>query len=353
MYLDGDSLSERKKMILKAIIDLHIKHGEPVGSKFLVSNNNIQASSATIRNEMAELEDLGYLEQPHTSAGRVPSELGYRFYVNSLMQKYRLTQSELEELDNLRMAKARELDKILEQAGKLVSRLTNYTSLMVKSKPDSVAVRSFKLIRNDWNSLILIMIISDKDVKTRYIRTFDIVNDSDVFKVEEMLNRYVSGVPVENITVSLIRKMELEAGSAEFLITPIVKAIYDTVEEIDGGDIHVEGLNTLLNYSEYSDREELSGLLGLSDNKESIINAVNASDKNAINIYIGKENPLQIMKNSTMIFRTIVSDGKIVGAIGVIGPRRMEYNKVISTIDYMSQNIAGIIDGEDTDKDGK
>ncbi len=347
MYIDSDGLSERKKMILKAIIDLHIENGEPIGSKFLVQNNNIKASSATIRNEMAELEERGFLEQPHTSAGRVPSELGYRFYVDSLMRQYQLTRRELEELDNLRRAKAMELDKIMEQAGRLVAMMTNYTSLMVKPRPASISVSKFKLIKCDIATLILIMVVNESDIKTRYVRIGYMADESEILRAEEILNRFLVGIARDDITLALISKMEAEAGAAATLMTPLAKAVYDAMEEIADGDIKLEGVNRLLGYSDYTDREELSGLMGLSEKKEDIINTISKSPSNAVNVYIGRENPIDIMKNSTMIFRTIKAGGRVVGAIGVIGPCRMAYNKVISTINHMSKNIADLIDGSE------
>ena len=170
MDFNRNELSERKKLILKAIIDAHINMGEPVGSKYLTQNKQITYSSATIRNEMAELEDMGYLEQPHTSAGRVPSELGYRFYVDSLIQRYRMTASEINELRSMLRAKITELDGILAQATKIASALTHYTALSVKPRETQICVSRFETIFLDSRNFILVMIISHGVVKTKYIK---------------------------------------------------------------------------------------------------------------------------------------------------------------------------------------
>ncbi|MCL2519128.1 MAG: heat-inducible transcription repressor HrcA, partial [Oscillospiraceae bacterium] len=182
--MNGDELSDRKKLILKAVINAHIDNGEPVGSKFLTYNKQIALSSATIRNEMAELEELGYLEQPHTSAGRIPSEHGYRFYVNSLMESYRLTANELREMNNLFNSKIDEIDKILDYASRLMSMFTNYVSLAVKPRPKQITVVRFKSILLDGSSFLLVMITSTSIVKTRYIYVKFIITEQILSEFE-------------------------------------------------------------------------------------------------------------------------------------------------------------------------
>ena len=202
MYRKGDELSERKKMILRAIIDAHIDRGEPVGSKYLIQNNNIAFSSATVRNEMAELESLGYLEQPHTSAGRIPSEMGYRFYVDSLMDKYRLTRDELDRIDMLKKSKEAELDRLIEQAGRLFSNLTNYTSITVRPKPQQVIITNFNTVYIDEHSFVLVMVSNTGVAKTKIIRTAQEINMLVIQRLAELLNRFAAGIKIDRLAFS-------------------------------------------------------------------------------------------------------------------------------------------------------
>ncbi len=344
MYSKDDRLSERKKMILRAIIDAHIDRGEPVGSKFLTQNNNIAFSSATIRNEMADLEELGYLEQPHTSAGRVPSELGYRFYVDALMDKYRLTRDELEQLDMLKKSKEAELDRIIEQAGKLFSRITNYTAITVKPRPVRVVITNFNTVYIDSHSFVLVMVSSLGTANTKLIKTAYELTPTLINRLSEVLNTYIAGIEIGEMSYTTILEMKKYLGEYEGIIDPIVKCVYDTVNEIDRGDVKVEQVNRLLEFPEYSDLSRLRGIIGMLERKEDILNIISNSEKNRTNIFIGKENSVDIMSNSTLIFKTITSNDKVVGAIGVIGPCRMDYSKVITTLDLLSDSITGMFE---------
>ena len=339
MYFNGDELSERKKLILHAIIDAHIGNGEPVGSKYLTTDARIRYSPATVRNEMSELEEMGYLEQPHTSAGRIPSERGYRFYVNSLMERYKMTGEELAKLNEAVRQKESELDSILESASKLMSMFTNYTSLSVKPKPKSSVILRFNFMQVSDRTMLLIMLTDRQTVKTRSVNLpFDITPSmSEHFT--EVFNTCLAGVPMERVTLPLILDMESRLKGCEMIVNPIIKCIYEVISEIDNGELKFENINKMLQYPEYSDIERLRGLLSMFENKEDILNIVSNSQKDVINILIGKENTVDIMNNSTLIFKTITSGDRVLGAIGVIGPTRMAYSKVITTVDTLSKAI--------------
>lgn len=338
-------LSERKKLILKAIIDTHINMGEPVGSKYLTRYEQLAFSSATIRNEMAELEDMGYLEQPHTSAGRIPSQLGYRFYVDQLMQQYRMSAAELGELDKLMKLKAAEVDRILDRATKLMSVLTNYTGVALKRSQSQPTIARFDVMYLNPRSFILVMLTDSGAVKTRQLRLgFDVTRDT-AERLAAVLNEYVAGRDMDKITLPVILEMQARLGESEQLINPIIKAIWDTVNEPDDSELMFDGVNNLLKYPEYSNIEAVRGVLGMFDEKDELVGMLNhAADSDRTNIYIGSESPVEVMNNSSLIFRTVKSGDHIVGAIGVIGPRRMDYSKVVTLVDYMSKNISKLMD---------
>ncbi|MBQ3590826.1 MAG: heat-inducible transcription repressor HrcA, partial [Clostridia bacterium] len=211
MNEEKKDLSERKKLILKAIIDAHIENGEPVGSKFLTQNKQIAYSSATIRNEMAELEDMGFLEQPHTSAGRIPSELGYRFYVDSLVDRYNLTQNELAELKRLVLSKQTELDAILQNAMRLAAKLTNYTAMALRPRMLRITVERYELMRLDDYTLVLIMVIG-QTIQTRHVRSQVPVPAEAGMQLAKVLNECATEKTAEEITMPLLMHMERQMG---------------------------------------------------------------------------------------------------------------------------------------------
>ena len=349
--MDGYQISRRKQLILKAIIDAHIAYGEPVGSKYLAQDKQLSCSSATIRNEMAELEALGFLEQPHTSAGRVPSQLGYRFYVDSLLQNYRRTSEEISEITRSLGHKINELNQILAEASRLASSMTNYTALSVRPRASRVKAERFEGIFLDARSFLLVLMLSGGAVKTKTIRLSFPVNQQIVSMLVSYFNERLVGCEADQISLPVILEIERRMGEFGPMVHPIVRAIYDMMTEDDAGDLQIEGVNRLLQYPEYSDREELRSVIDLLERKEPILDMVNASrDSDEVNVYIGSENNVKVMSNSTLVFKTIRSGGRVLGAIGVIGPRRMDYARVISTIDQLASGIDHLLSDEDDSK---
>jgi heat shock gene repressor HrcA len=338
-------LSDRKKMILKVIIDAHIDLGEPVGSKYLTQNKQIAYSSATIRNEMAELEDMGFLEQPYTSAGRVPSEMGYRFYVDSLIERYNITSREISDIRATLRTKMSELDKIFESATRIASYYTNYTALSVKPKVNYVTISRYETVYLDSQNFILVMITGIGVVKTKYIRLGCDVGREMVAQLAEVLNDCLTNIAADNITLPIIMQMEARMGvTGEFLINPIIKTIYEAINDPMSGELKFEGLNRLLQYPEYYDIDRLKEMLQLLESKDDILNAISDYADENIKIYIGSENSVKIMNNSTLIFKPVKSGGRVVGAIGIIGPCRMDYSKVIALINHITGNIKEVIE---------
>ena len=333
-------LSERKKRILQAIIEAHIAYGEPVGSKYLAQDKQLACSSATIRNEMAELEELGFLEQPHTSAGRVPSEAGYRFYVDTLLERYRMTTGEIEEINRALRYKLNELDEILTGASRLAAHLTNYTSIAVRPRPASVRIDRYESMYIDPRNFVLVMLFGNGTVKTKYVRLGFDITDAELYEVTRLLNRYLVGMTSDRITLSLICDLEKRAGTAAPIIGQLVKTVYETMNELDGGEIRVQGMNRLLEYPEYADVDRMRAMLGMFEKKDALLDLIAAdADEEGVQVYIGSENTVEVMSQSTLVYRQIRRGGRVVGAIGVIGPCRMNYSKVIETIDRLAESV--------------
>jgi heat-inducible transcriptional repressor len=345
----GDELSERKRAILNAIVEAHIEGGEPVGSKFLVQNKQIACSSATIRNEMAELEELGYLEQPHTSAGRVPSELGYRFYVDQLARSYAVTTHEIEEINRLLKDKMTEIDQILSTASKVASLLTNYTGIAVKRESAQISVKRFEGFVADESTFVLVMMTSTGTIKTKYVNVDAGITPGTVSLLASVLNTHIAGLTADDITLPIIMQLEREMGDQAPLINPIIKCIYEVLHELDSGELRYSGVDRLLQYPEYSDTDRLRNLIGSLESKDEIMELMSGETGDGINVILGSESSVRVMDNSAMVFKPIVNrDGKKIGAVGVIGPLRMDYAKVLSTISGITGRLADMIgDGQD------
>ena len=345
-------LSARKRDILRAIIDAHIEGGEPVGSKYLTQSSGFVLSSATIRNEMAELEEMGYLEQPHTSAGRIPSELGYRFYVDSLMQQYSLTQNEIDELNAQLARKNAELDSIITSAGKVLTKLTNYTSLAVKSTPAKCRIVSFSVVPLDLFSFVLVTVLEPNIAKTKVIRTTRPISLDVLSRLQNVLNANIAGKDIDAVTLPVMLEMESAMGAYGALISPIVKYVYNLATAGERGELRVEGVDRLLQFPEFSDPDRLRSVLGMFDRRDEIYDMVSKSKDDRINIYIGSENLFDAMRGSSLVFKKIKYNGQTVGAIGVIGPCRMDYSRVVSALDYLVSGISGALGDEDANHDG-
>ena len=351
-------LSERKKLILKAVIEAHIETGEPVGSKYLMQYKQIAYSSATIRNEMAELEEMGYLEQPHTSAGRVPSEAGYRFYVDSLIEDYNMTAREVTELKTALRSRQSELDNILEEAMRLASSMTNYTALALRPRSTRNTVNQFEVIRVADRKLILVMVMASGVVKSKYILTETPIPADAAERLAAILNESMVHVGAEDITLPLLMDMERKMGVYAYLVNPVSKCVYETLTSFDGGELKFEGVNRLLSYPEYYDIGRLKQMLAMIEQKDDLLQLISretkaleqSEDEGKVQVYIGHENLVEIMDNSTLILKTVKSGGRVIGTIGIIGPTRMDYSKVISMLDHLSAVIRDALGEGDSDE---
>lgn len=335
----NEELTDRQKMILQAVVDLHISEGEPIGSKFLIEKKQIPYSSATVRNEMATLEELGYLTHPHTSAGRIPSPKGYRYYVDSLADDYDMAQNEVEELSELLKNKTAKMDEIIGKAAKIAGAVTNYSSMSLMENEKEDTVIKFSVVLTDSYNILLVMVFAGGDAKTKKITLPYAIDEESAAKIERVLNSNLTGIIPEQINLPLLEKMETEMGSDSALISPLSKAIYKAMVGNAEQSVNFEGISRLLQYPEFSDIDRFGSLLSLIENKNEIINMVSGAEEDDVNIYIGSETGSTVLRTSTLIYKPIRQGGKMVGAIGVLGPRRMDYSKVIGTIKRLSKEI--------------
>ena len=340
IYLEDSRLTPRKLQILKAIVDAHISHGEPVGSKFLSQGTSLTCSPATIRNEMAELEAMGYLVQPHTSAGRVPSELGYRLYVDALIRQYSEAKSEIEEINEKLRYKLTEMDQILSEASKLAASFTDYTGIAFKAGESRVRVGRFNSVFLGPRDFLLVMSFDGDIVKSKSIRLGFSINEAVLSRFTEALNIYLVNLSGDEMTMPLIVKLEAIMGAYGAMVHPAMKVIYEAMAELDSADVKLDGITKLLQYPEYSDVNKLRSLLGVLEEKDKLMDVIStrASGEDGIHVYIGTEDDSDVMKNTTLIFRNVNVGGSRL-AVGVIGPKRMNYSKVIGMINQLASGI--------------
>ena len=331
-------LSDRKKKILRAIVDLYIRTAEPVASKTIAQMPDMDFSSATIRNEMADLTSLGYLEQPHTSAGRVPSAAGYRLYVDELMQNYRLSVDETKSINQAMELKLQELDKVMSQVGKMVSKITNLPAYAIAARSGGLTVRRFDLILADKNSFILVVMLSDNSVKNKLIRLPVDVGDAELKLLAAALNAGVTDLTADRFTPELLARVQRSADGAAGLVPVIMDFVTGLLQD-QQEEVFMTGQAKLLGHPEYHDLEKAQKVLSTLD--EGVISGLPAalSSDSRTQILVGPENVSRELRDTSVVMTKFdIGDG-MQGMIGVVGPTRMDYAQITARLSYFAENL--------------
>lgn len=334
-------LNDRKKAILKSIIDNYISNGDPVGSKHLSESSSFKLSSATIRNEMNELENMGYLKQPHASAGRVPTALGYRTYIDSLMERYFLSMEELQVLDDVLNSKLNEFGTLMEEASRAIGDMTNYTSFAFMSNTDGIVDRYETVFIDDY-SFLLIMICKEGVIRNRHVKLHDPIDKKMMGVVKEALNVTLAGISSEEITLSVILKFEEKLGRYKSFASTILRVVYEMLGSFDSEKVHIEGVTKLLSYPEFFNVAKVQSVLGMLEERQRFTNLLKNALPGQTSVFIGDDEQGDIaLPDTGFVFHPITIGKKVIGAIGVIGPKRMDYKKVIASLNYF---VSGITD---------
>lgn len=337
-------LSDRKQKILQAIIDEYIGTAEPVGSRAISKKNDLGLSSATIRNEMADLEEMGYLIQPHTSAGRIPSDVGYRFYVNSLMRRYQMSVEALEKMQAIMAEKVSQLELVIKKASLMASTLTEYTTVVTSPKLNSARIKKIELINLGSRNVMIVIITNAGIIKNQSVEID--IDDDTTARITEALNSRISGCTADELTFDRIREIGNEIEKS-FDIAPkvfinILNFIYEAIDALDETEIYVNNAKSLLSYPEFSDVGKARDMLTFLENKENLVKLIGDSTED-VNVKIGAENEFEELSNSSLVTVNYKMGDKVVGRIGVIGPKRMNYAKVIASLDCISNHIDNIL----------
>ena len=330
-------LTERKKQILRAIVDSYIRTAEPVGSKTISQLPGMDFSPATIRNEMADLTSMGLLEQPHTSAGRVPSAAGYRLYVDELMQNYRLSMDETKTINQAMEVKMQEVDKMISQVGKLVSKMTDLPAYAVAARSSQRTVKRFDLILAETGSFILVVMLSDNQVQNKLIRLPLDVSQEDLRLLSAVLNASLTELTADEITPELLAKVTRSAAGAASLVPVIVDYTAELLKKTHS-EVYMTGQAKLLGQPEYHDVEKAQEVLTSLD--EDVISNLPATlSSGTTQILVGPENVAKELKDSSVVITKFdIGDG-MQGMIGVVGPTRMDYAKITARLSYFAENL--------------
>lgn len=333
-------LDDRKRKILQAIIDGYITTAEPIGSRTIEKKYDIGLSSATIRNVMADLEDMGYLQQPHTSAGRIPSNKGYRLYVDELMERHMLTDEQVQRIKNDLQLRVFEINQLIRQAMISLCKATQYTSLATAPLASKSTIKRIEIIPVD-NMKVLVVFVTDSDItKGNIIRLSSNIAFEQLDRFVNILNNRLRGFTVEQITEDIISELRLITAIDEDILNPILDAVLDCFECIEKNDIYLEGATNILNYPEYYDIDKARRMLGILDTREVLHKAlISMKADSRVNVSIGEENNLEEIKDCSLVTTTYSIGNKPIGRIGIIGPMRMDYSSVVSYMDIVRKLI--------------
>ncbi|CCY53445.1 heat-inducible transcription repressor hrcA [Coprococcus sp. CAG:782] len=334
-------LDERKVKILKAIVANYLETGEPVGSRTISKYTDLNLSSATIRNEMSDLEDMGYICQPHTSAGRIPTDAGYRFYVDSIMEE----KQEVETQNGTLLERVDKIEKMLKQVAKVLAANTNYATLVTMPQYGNT-VKFIQLSKVNNYRLLAVIMVDGNIVRNKLIDTDYDLKDDEILKFNILLNTFLQGASIQDINLELIQTMKSQAGEYAEILEVIFQGILEAIKEADDLKVYTSGATNMLKYPELINSQSAEKLLGTFEDiedKEEFVkyveDAISGEDKD-IQIHIGEENQSEELKDCSLITATYKMPEGAKGTIGIIGPKRMDYKKVVT----MLKNLTGELD---------
>ncbi len=333
-------MNERKIKILKAVIRNYLDTGEPVGSRTISKYTDLNLSSATIRNEMSDLEEMGYIIQPYTSAGRIPSDAGYRFYIDDMMkekqQELDIREEELNKKEELLIEKVDRVEELLQNVAKTLAVNTNYATMVAAPAKKGRTIKFIQISQLEKGKILAVLVLEGNTIKNTIIENDTPLDTETCLKLNILLNTSVNGLTLEEINLAIISKMTAQAGEYGMLIRDILDAVAVTASSGDDLQIYTSGAMNILKYPELSDNSKASELIYTLEEKKTLTNLINDSldedNSGDIKVYIGEETPVESMKDCSVVTATYELKDGAKGTIGIIGPKRMDYEKVVRTM---------------------
>lgn len=333
-------LDERKMKILQAIIRNYLETGEPVGSRTISKYTDLNLSSATIRNEMADLEELGYILQPHTSAGRIPSDKGYRLYVDKMMED---KEREIGEMKEMLLEKEDKMDHLLKQVAKVLAVNTNYATMITAPQIHRNKLKFIQLSKVDVHQLLAVIVVEGNVIKNTMLSIEDELDEETLLKLNILLNTHLNGLSLEEINLGMISAMKQQAGIHSDIVSEVIDAVAEAIKADEDLEIYTSGTNNILKYPELADKQKASELINTFEEKkmltELVQDSLNDENSTGIQVYIGDETPVQSMKDCSVVTATYELEEGVKGTIGIIGPKRMDYDKVVGTLKTLMHQL--------------
>ncbi len=336
-------LDERKTKILNAIIRNYLDTGEPVGSRTISKYSDLNLSSATIRNEMSDLEELGYILQPHTSAGRIPSDKGYRFYVDNLIVE---KDREVTEMKEFMIEHTERMEHVLQQVAKVLATNTNYTAMITAPSYQRNKVKFLQLSQVDEEQLLAVIVTEGNMVKNKMISTREALDNETLLKLNILLNSSLNGLSADQINLATITKLKEQAGIHSNIVSDVLDALAGAFQEDEELQVYTSGTTNILKYPELSDSQKASDLLNAFEEKQQLVSLVNetlaSGEQTGIQVYIGDESPIQNMKDCSVVTATYQIGDGMQGTIGIIGPKRMDYENVMDNLKTLKSQLDSV-----------
>lgn len=326
-------LDERKKKILQAVIRNYLETGEPVGSRTISKYTDLNLSSATIRNEMAELEEGGYIIQPHTSAGRIPTDKGYRFYVDAMMEE---KERDVVEMKDMLVERQDKMETLLKQIARVLAQNTQYATMVSAPQTKRNKLKFIQLSRVEANQVLAVIVIEGNVIKNSIFSVNEELDDETLLKLNILLNTQLNGLPIDEINLGMISTMKQQAGMHSDIVSEVIDAVAEDIRNEEDLEIYTSGTNNIFRYPELADQEKASELINTFEEKRQLGELLqDAGAENAgtgIQVYIGAESPVQSMRDCSVVTATYELGGGMKGTIGIVGPKRMDYDKVVETL---------------------
>lgn len=336
-------LNERKSKILQVIIKTYLDTGEPVGSRTISKMSDLNLSSATIRNEMSDLEEMGYIFQPHTSAGRIPSDKGYRFYVDNIMKKQEeeLSEkdSEISDMKDFVIQHTEKMEQLLKEVAKLLAQNTNYATMISTPAVQGSKVKFIQLSNVDRDQVLCTIVLNGNIVKNKILHTETVLNNEAMLKLNILLNTSLNGLALDQINLGTISRLKEQAGIHSTIISDVLDALAESIQSDEDLEVYTSGAKNIFKYPELSDSKSASQLISVLEDKSGLKNFLvdksrepDSDDSSGIKVYIGSENDVQEMQDCSVVTATYELGDDLHGTIGIVGPKRMDYEKVVDSL---------------------
>ncbi len=340
------ALDDRKKSILRAIVEGYIQNAEPVGSRSIAKNTDLNLSAATIRNEMGDLEEMGFLIQPHTSAGRIPSSQGFRFYVDSLMERYRMSTAEIQQMRNAMLHKIQELDRIVKDVSAAFSSITNLPTFGMVPTLEHGSIKGIKLVSIDEKTVMVIVSGSSGLIKNKLLRLKRPTDEAFLANLTDILSQNLVGYTRSQINLSHIMEVVNVLGNNHEILTSVLGLVHEAISEIDKREIYLEGSTNILRFPEYNDITKIKEILEFFDDRQTLgtfLSDLPALGDGKAKVFIGDETELPQLKNNSLVLSTYKVGENLTGIIGVVGPTRMDYARAVSGVEFFSKHLGDML----------